>query len=404
MGYRRMTKKVHRAPINSAASYFRTVERLDSLYKARRRQRVRSDAQPAQRAFTGSLDFVSNAENAQENALIEKLEKRIFAYFDSLSDEKRSELKKSSRKHTHRGLLDEYEDRKVQDAWRKGRRSGDNLSQWQIERGRSIGQKWSTHLMLDCMPTTHRASELLARQQRANRFLSWAAEPAGDPETEAERIAAFVEAVWHAQSGYRQIVGLDTHQVAFQQLRQRHFFPDLIELIGAPAPAHHEADGTLTTERKRQLLLLGTFPWRGMLLTYERLWSPDGWWLKHGFQWRAAMSCRWPRMRAFPTLADVLPQPQAYEWDDFTKACQTLGIKKETKTGKGLPRTRRQLQCEHCLNWVFSDASKRLSLAGIRGRYCLSCYQTLRMARVLKVLEQKKKPSTSLNGRKKFWE
>ncbi|MGF6776030.1 hypothetical protein [Paraburkholderia sp. GAS334] len=399
-----MMNNVPRAPIKSATGYFRTIEMLDRLYRVRRQRRSRTDEEPTNMALLDLVHFDGKLEGSQEDALLETLEKRIFSYLDSLSDDKRDQLRKSSRKHTHRGLLDEYEDRKVQDAWRKGRWPGDNLSQWQIERGRSIGQKWSTHLILDCMPTTDRASELLARQQRVNRFLSWAAEPAGDPETEAERIAAFVEAVWHAQSGYRQIVGLDAHQMAFQQLRQRHFFPDLIELIGAPAPDHHDADGTLTTERKRQLLLLGTFPWRGMLLTYERLWSRDGWWLKHGFQWRVATSCRCPRTRAFPTLADVLPQPHAYEWEDFTKACQAWGIKKETKTGKGLPRTRRQLQCEHCLNWVFSDASKRLSLAGIRGRYCLSCYQTLRMARALKVLEQKKKPSTSLNGRKKFWE
>ncbi len=343
-------------------------------------------------------------EGRQEDVLIEKLEKRIFSYLDSLSDEKRAALKKSSRKHTHRDLFFEYEDRKERDTWQKGRWPGDNLSQWQIERGRSMGQKWSTQLLLDCMPTTDRASQLLARQQQVNRFLSWAAEPAGDPQTEAERIVTFVEAVWQAQSGYRHIVGLGAHQKAFQQLRQRHFFPDLIELIDAPELAHHEPNGTLTTERKRQLLLLGTFAWRGMLLTYERFWSPDGWRLKSGFQWRAATSCHWPQTRPFLTLADVLPQPHAYEWEDFAKACQAWGIRKETKTSKGLPRTQRQLQCEHCLNWVFSDASKRLALAGIRGRYCLSCYRTLRMARALKELEQIKKPSTSLSGRKKFWE
>lgn len=399
-----MTSSVSRAPIKSAASYFRAIETLDRLYKVRRQERSRTGEETMNMFLLEHVHLDGNLEGSQEDILIEKLEKRIFAYFDSLSDEKRDLLKKSSRKHTHRGLLDEYEDHKEQYAWQKEWRAGGNLTQWQKERARALGQKWSTHLMLDCMPTTDRASESLARQQRVDQFLSWAANPAGDPTIEAKRIATFVDAVWHAQSGYRQIVGLSAHQKAFQQLRQRHFFPDLIELLGTPELAHHETDGTLTTERKRQLLLLGTFPWRGMLLAYERFWSPDGWRLKSGFQWRVAMSCHWPQPYAFMTLADALPQPQAYEWDDFMKACQAWGIKKETKTGKGLPRAQRRLQCEHCLNWVFSDASKRLSLGGIRGRYCLSCYQTLRMARALKELEQKRKPSTSLSGRKKFWD
>jgi hypothetical protein len=349
-------------------------------------------------------ELLSDTDEVQEEALIDKFEKRIFTYLDSLSDYRRDELKKSSRKYTHRELFDEYEDRKNREYWEKEWAGGEARLTRQKERGRVLAQKRSTQLMLDCMPTTDRASDLVARNQAVDRFLSWAAEPAEDPDVEAGRITAFVEAVWPAQSGYRHIVGLDAHQTAFRQLRERHFFPDLIELIGEPQPAHHHPDGTLTTERKKQLLLLGVFPWRGMLLVYERFWSPDGWSIKNGFQWRVATSCQFPRIRPFPVLADVIPKPLTYEWDDFQRVCQAWGIRKETKTGKGLPRAKRHVQCEHCLNWVFSDASKRLSLSGIQRRYCLACYRTLRMARALKELEREKKPSTSLSGRKKFWE
>nr|WP_256979103.1 hypothetical protein [Burkholderia sp. AU33423] len=400
-----MTKNVPQGRIRSANGYFRAVEALDRLEKARRRQRARLDEDVAHIGFLSPMDFErAPALGLGDDGLIDSLEKRIFTYLDSLSDDERYLLRKSSRKWAHRGVLDEYEWQKEQEAWQKGMWGGSNYMQRQRERGRALGQKVSTQLMLDCLPTTDRASELLMRQQQVSKFLSWSAGPAEDPESEGERIDAFVEAVWGAQSGYRHIVGLDAHCRAFGQLRQRHFFPDLIELIGEPAPAHHQADGTLTTERKRQLLLLGIFSWRGMVLTYERLWSPDGWRLKNGFQWRVATTCHLPRTRTFMTLADVLPQPQAYEWDDFEKIYQAWGIRKETKAGKGLPRTPRTLQCEHCQNWVFSDASKRLNLGGVPRRYCLPCYRTLKMARALKGIEREKNPSTTLSGRKKFWE
>ncbi|WP_232458459.1 hypothetical protein [Burkholderia ubonensis] len=402
-----MTKNVPRGRIRSTNGYFRAIEALDRLEKTRRQQRARLDEDAAHVGFLRPMDFESvSTQGWGDDGSIDSLEKRIFTYLDSLSDDERYLLRKSSRKWTHRGLLDEYEWQKEQEAWRKGMWGGSNdmQRQRQRERGRVLGQKVSTQLMLDCLPTTDRASELLMRLKQVGKFLSWSAEPAEDPNDEGERIDAFVEAVWGAQSGYRHIFGFDAHCRAFEQLRQRHFFPDLIELIGRPALLHHQADGALTTERKRQLLLLGTFSWRGMVLTYERLWSPDGWRLKKGFQWRVATTCHWPRARTFMTLADVLPQPQAYEWDDFEKICQAWRIRKETKAGKGLPRTPRTLQCEHCQNWVFSDASRRLNLGGVPRRYCLSCYRTLKMARALKRLDREKNPSTTLNGRKKFWE
>ncbi|WP_412023501.1 hypothetical protein [Burkholderia cepacia] len=400
-----MAKNIPQGRIRSTNGYFRAVEALDRLEKVRRRQLARLDEDAAHTEFLSAMDCESDrALDLGEDGLINSLEKRIFTYFDSLSDHGRYLLRKSSRKWTHRGLLDEYELQKKQDAWQKGSWGGSSYMQRQRERGRALGQKVSTQLMLDCLPTTARASELLMRRQQVSKFLSWSTEPAENLENEIERIDAFVEAVWSAQSGYRHVVGPDAHRRAFEQLRQRHFFPDLIELIGAPAPAHHQADGTLTTERKRQLLLLGTFPWRGMVLTYERLWSPDGWRVRSGFQWRVATICHWPRARTFLTLADVLPQPQAYEWDDFRKICQAWRIRKETKTGKGLPRTPRTLQCEHCQNWVFSDSSKRLNLGGVQRRYCLPCYRTLKMARALKAIDRENKPSTTKIGRKKFWE
>jgi hypothetical protein len=399
-------KNPHRVPIRSARGYFCTVETLDRLYKARRQQwaKARADGIAALAGIYTVDELASNTDDPQEEILIGKLEKRIFAYLDSLSDEKRDQLKKSSRRYAHRELFSEYEDHKNREYWEKEWAGGEARLRRQKERGRVVAQAWSTRLMLDCMPTTDRASDLAARQQVADRFLSWAAAPAEDAGAEAERITAFVEAVWQAQSGYRHIVGLDAHRTAFQQLRQRHFFPDLIELIGEPQPQHHHSNGTLRTARKRQLLLIGIFPWRGMLLVYERFWSPDGWSVKNGFQWRVATSCGFPRTRDFPTLADTLPQPLTYKWGDFLEVCRAWHIQKETKASKGMPRAKRRVQCEHCLNWVFSDISKRLSLGGIQRRYCLSCYQTLSMARTLKELTREIKPSVSLRGRKKFWE
>lgn len=66
------------------------------------------------------------------------------------------------------------------------------------------------------MPTADCASELLARRKRVNRFLSWAAQLAGDSQNEAERIATFVSAVWHAQCASRE--GVRGFEVPFTRL------------------------------------------------------------------------------------------------------------------------------------------------------------------------------------------
>lgn len=92
-----MTSNVPRAPIKSAAGYFRAIETLDRIYKGRRQRRSRADEETAHTTFLGLVVFDGKFARSQEDALIKKLEKRIFAYLDSLSDEKRDQLKKSSR-------------------------------------------------------------------------------------------------------------------------------------------------------------------------------------------------------------------------------------------------------------------------------------------------------------------
>lgn len=160
-----MTKNVPQGRIRSTSGYFRAVEALDRLEKARRQQRARLDEDAAHIGFLRPMDLESiPALGLGDDGLIDSLEKRIFTYLDSLSDDERYLLRKSSRKWTHRGLLDEYEWQKDQEAWRKGSWGGSNYMQRQRERGRSLGQKVSTQLMLDCLPTTDRASELLMRQ------------------------------------------------------------------------------------------------------------------------------------------------------------------------------------------------------------------------------------------------
>ncbi|MBK5169942.1 hypothetical protein IQ291_37060 [Burkholderia sp. R-70211] len=336
--------------------------------------------------------------------MIWKIEERVFAYLDSLTEDKRGQLKKSSRKRSHRDAFAEYKDRKEWEHRKNDRLDGAARdTEWHKERGRRVAQIQSTQLMLDCRPTTARASELATRKQHADRFLTWAKEPAEAEAIEARRIEEFVEAVWQAQSGYRNIVGQAAHQTALQQLRQRHFFPDLIELIGEAQASHHHPDGTLTTERKRQLLLLGIFEWRGMLLTYERFRSPDGWRIFGDFTWCVATSCAFPRVRPFRTIADILPSPLTYEWQLFGDACRTYGISYETRSSKGLPRSKPRVQCEQCGNVVFSDVTRRVSVGRGKKRLCLPCYKTLRIVRTLKDDERSRKPLFSKSGRKKFW-
>ena len=57
---------------------------------------------------------------------------------------------------------------------------------------------------------------------------------------------------------------------------QQYVYPDYQELVGLPKPKHYTADGELTLERKAQLLLIGVFEWRGLLIAkYDRAFTKD---------------------------------------------------------------------------------------------------------------------------------
>lgn len=85
-----MAKNVPQGRIRSTNGYFRAVEALDRLEKVRRRQLARLDEDAAHTEFLSAMDCERDpALDLGEDGLIDSLEKRIFTYFDSLSDHER---------------------------------------------------------------------------------------------------------------------------------------------------------------------------------------------------------------------------------------------------------------------------------------------------------------------------
>ncbi len=88
-----------------------------------------------------------------------------------------------------------------------------------------------------------------------------------------EWVNKFIQTAWNEAPGYRVITDLKKHEEAFAWLRAKHTFPDLIEVIGPPLKEHHINGGELSLQRKRELLLLGIFTWRGFAITYSRWYA-----------------------------------------------------------------------------------------------------------------------------------
>lgn len=187
-------------------------------------------------------------------------------------------------------------------------------------------------------------------------------------------IADFIDRAWNAAPGYRVISNPEKHREAFEWLRAKHSFPDLEELIGPPLPEHHLADRTLTLQRKKDLLLLGLFSWRGFILTYRRWhyasnahWS--GWHRGKSWQWVAATACAYPRIEVDLATAMVRP-PRAYVWEKLTKVATAWHIDREPKKATGIRRLPRWVICDYCGFWFLSPQTQRISYQGRPRRFC----------------------------------
>lgn len=202
-------------------------------------------------------------------------------------------------------------------------------------------------------------------------------------------ITSFIEAAWSTAPGYRVITNFEYHAEAFAWLRAQHSFPDLQELIGLPRPEHHLADGSLNLERKRELLLLGLFSWRGFIVAYRRwhlgsranpFWDlPDR---QKSWQWVVAIGCAYPRADVDRATALLRP-PDAYVWQSLRRVAAAWGIKAEPKKKSGARRLPRHVVCEYCHRYFVSAQTRRITHDGRLRRFCNEHANLLQQARAL---------------------
>lgn len=220
------------------------------------------------------------------------------------------------------------------------------------------------------------------------RKLSWSPLLLSGDEKDVWRIA-FIDAAWNAAPGYRVIADPEKHAAAFTWLRARHSFPDLQEVIGPPRPDHHLADGSLIRERKRELLLLGLFSWRGFTVAYRR-WHlephADPFWAsparKKSWQWVAAIGSLYPRVEVDPASALLRP-PDAYLWQSLRSVATAWGITAEPKKKSGARRLPRHVICEYCHRYFVSSQTRRVTYKGRPRRFCNEHATLLLQARAL---------------------
>ena len=213
-------------------------------------------------------------------------------------------------------------------------------------------------------------------------------------------IDAFIQEAWSASPGYRVITSFAKHREAFEWLRAKHAFPDLQEIIGPPIAQHHLPDGSVSLNRKRELLLLGLFTWRGFTITYRR-WHFGGrsrtlrrprYSRRESWQWLAATACAYPRL-AIDHAVSFLRPPEAYVWrKSLNVVARTWGIEAETKKQTGIRRLPRVVACDYCGNYFVSTQTKRISYQGRPRRFCNEHATLVLLAKALQPKGRFKRP------------
>lgn len=191
-----------------------------------------------------------------------------------------------------------------------------------------------------------------------------------------EWITKFINLAWDAAPGYSVIKNFKMHKEAFDWLRSKHAFPDLIEVIGPPLKEHHSSNGELLIQRKRELLLLGLFNWRDFIVTYCR-WrvsdNPKHYWAKPdrklSWTWFVAVACPVPRVELNEAEAMLRP-PNAFTWTPLKSAAPKWKIAASTKTEAGMKRLPRHVLCAHCHRYFVSADTQRIHYKGRLTRFC----------------------------------
>ncbi|MEW8155132.1 MAG: hypothetical protein AB2765_11210 [Candidatus Thiodiazotropha endolucinida] len=81
-----------------------------------------------------------------------------------------------------------------------------------------------------------------------------------------ECISYGVDRIWHSKWWAEKIVDNNSQLQLIQAMQQRYLYPHYLDLVGYPSDEDYISKGELTTSRKAELLLIGTFSWKGLTI------------------------------------------------------------------------------------------------------------------------------------------
>lgn len=110
-----------------------------------------------------------------------------------------------------------------------------------------------------------------------------------ETEDDAFRDIAFaVDRIWQSKWWSKNIRDDESQRQLITAMRARYISPDYLDLVGSPGPDDYRTEGKLTTSRKAELLLIGTFTWQGLTIAKH----PSVFGYDHD-RWSFSISPRW---------------------------------------------------------------------------------------------------------------
>lgn len=223
-----------------------------------------------------------------------------------------------------------------------------------------------------------------------------------EPETEEEAFRGIeddVDRIWRSKWWSEDIRDDESQRGLIKAMQQKYIYPDYLELVGPPGPDDYRSDGCLTTSRKAELLLIGTFNWQGLTIAKHPSvfgYVFDRWEMSRSPCWRVDD-------KGWYVCHEDLPSELTY--DGFLtpfkdRPVQKLGdyLVNQVEPLKDLHGTipidgnvyncqqdnlrvinlrGRPMRCKGCERRVAKEYSRLIRFDGVRERYCHACIEQM---------------------------
>lgn len=235
-----------------------------------------------------------------------------------------------------------------------------------------------------------------------SQYCDWNNYPLREDETEEdafERIAVAVDSIWLSKWWSKHIVDDNGQLKLITAMQEKYIYPNYFDLVGPPKSQHYQDDGKLKISRKAELLLIGSFCWRGLRIAKHP--SVFGYELDR-YSW--SLEPRWRTDdKGWYVCQEALPESLSYDafffpfkrkkvtklGDHLFGECQELRDLHSTIPIDGnvyncrlnnlhlINLRSRPMRCKGCEKRVTASGSKVIRIDGVRERYCWNCIEKM---------------------------